>query len=146
MLLQSETGSYLLEGQVLTGPITKSPYLTANEYKRTRDVFNLFASLEFCGSITFGSTQNSNESVPPMNRHHSPKAKQFRQKSLIGKTAMAVLSFNDGCLVKAALLKELGEMLATTLEFFARRENLRNLRRKRRILETYKRKRQMHPK
>ena len=123
-------------------PHTRSPYLTVNEYKRAREVFDLFASLEFCGSITLGKTQNSNESLHSMIWHHSPKAKRVGQKSLIASTAMAVLSFNDGSLAYATLLKELGINVShKTLEFLARRDNLRNLRRKRRILETHKRRR-----
>ena len=74
--------------------------------------------------------------------HHSPKAKRVGQKSLIASTAMAVLSFNEGSLVFAALLKELGmDVSHNTLQFLARRDNLRNLRRQRRILETHKRRR-----
>ena len=131
-----------LKEKSLPTPYTRSPYLTANEYKRAREVFDLFASLEFCGSITLGKTQNSNESLHSMIWHHSPKAKRVGQKSLIASTAMAVLSFNDGSLAYAALLKELGmDVSHNTLEFLARRDNLRNLRRKRRILETYKRRR-----
>ena len=74
--------------------------------------------------------------------HHSPKAKRVGQKSLIASTAMAVLSYNDGSLAYAALLKELGMNVShNTLEFLARRDRRRNLQRKRRILETHKRRR-----
>ena len=131
-----------LKDKSLPAPYTRSPYLTANEHKRAIEVFDLFASLEFCGSITLGKTQNSNESLHSMIWHHSPKAKRVGQKSLIASTAMAVLSFNDGSLAYAALLKELGmDVSRNTLEFLARRDNLRNLRGGRRILETYKRRR-----
>ena len=126
----------------LPAPYTRSPYLTPIEYQRAREVFDLFASLEFCGSITLGKTQNSNESLHSMIWHHAPKAKRVGQKSLIASTAMAVLSFNDGSLAYAALLKELGmEVSHRTLAFLSRRDRLRNLKRKRRILETHKRRR-----
>ena len=116
--------------------------MTPIEYQRAREVFDLFASLEFCGSITLGKTQNSNESLHSMIWHHAPKAKRVGQKSLIASTAMAVLSFNDGSLAYAALLKELGmEVSHRTLAFLSRRDRLRNLKRKRRILETHKRRR-----
>ena len=126
----------------LPAPCTRSPYLAPNEYQRAREVFDLFASLEFCGSITLGKTQNSNESLHSMIWHHAPKAKRVGQKSLIVSTAMAVLSFNDGSLAYAALLKELGmDVSYNTLKFLSQRDRLRNLKRKRRILETHKRRR-----
>ena len=126
----------------LPAPYKRSPYLSPTEHKRAREVFDIFASLEFCGAITLGKTQNSNESLHAMIWHHSPKAKRLGQKSLIASTAMAVLSFNEGSLAYAALLKELGmDVSHNTLEFLARRDRGRNLRRKRRILETHKRRR-----
>ena len=68
--------------------------------------------------------------------------KRVGQKSLIASTEMAVLSFNDGSLAYAALLNELGVTVShNTLQFLARRDNLRNLQRKRRIVETHKRRR-----
>ena len=131
-----------LKDDSLPAPYTRSPYLSANEYQRAREVFDLFASLEFCGSITLGKTQNSNESLHSMIWHHSPKAKRVGQKSLIASTAMAVLSFNDGSLAYAALLRELGmDVSNNTLQFLSRRDKLRNIKRKRRILETHKRRR-----
>ena len=101
----------------------------------------MFASLEFCGFINLGKTQNSNESLHSMIWHHTPKAKRVGQKSLIDSNSMAMLGFNDGTLAYAALLKELGMTVRhNTLKFLARRDNFRNLRRERRILETHKRK------
>ena len=118
----------------------KDDFLPAHQ--RAREVFDLFASFQFCGSITLGKTQNSNKSLHSMIWHHSPKAKRVRQKSLIASTVMAVLSFNDGSLAYAAWLKELGMIVSyNTLQFLARRDDLRNLRRKRHILETHKRRR-----
>ena len=126
----------------LPAPYTRSSYLTPIEYQRARQVFDTFASLEFCSSITLGKTQNSNESLHSMIWHHSPKTKRVGQKSLIASTAMAVLSYNDGSLAFAALLKKLGmDASHRTLEFLARRDNIRNLKRGRRILETQKRRR-----
>ena len=114
----------------LPAPYTRSPYSAPNEYKRAREVFDLFASLELCGSITLGKTQNSNESLHSMIWHHSPKAKRVGQKSLIASTAIAVLSFNDGSLACAALLKELGmDVSYNTLQFLSQRDRLRNLKR-----------------
>ena len=63
-----------LNDDTLQAPYPRSTYLVADEYKRAREVFDLFASLEFCGSITLGKTQNSNESLHSMIWHHSPKA------------------------------------------------------------------------
>ena len=120
----------------------RSPYLAPNVFQRARDVFDLFAFLEFCGSITLGKTQNCNESLHSMIWHHASKAKRVGQKSLIASTAMAVLSFNDGSLAYAELLKELGmDVSFNTLQFLSQRDGLRNLKRKRRILETLKRRR-----
>ena len=126
----------------LPAPTVRSPYLAPDEHQRAREVFDLFASLEFCGSITLGKTQNSNESLHSMIWHHAPKAKRVGQKSLIASTAMAVLSYNDGSLAYAAILKELGmDVSHNTLVFLSRRDKLRNMKRKRRIVETLKRRR-----
>ena len=126
----------------LPAPYIRSPYLAPNEYQRARDVFDLFTFLEFCGSITLGKTQNSNESLRSMIWHHASKAKRVGQKSLIAITAMAVLSSNECSLAYAELLKELGmDVSINTLQFISKRDRLRNLKRKRRILETHKRRR-----
>ena len=53
-------------------PYIRSPYFAPNEYQRVKEVFDLFASLEFCGSITLGKTQNSKESLHSMIWHHAP--------------------------------------------------------------------------
>ena len=130
------------EDASLSAPYTRTPYLTPNEYQRAREVFDLFASLEFCGSISLGKTQNSNESLHSMIWHHSPKAKRVGQKSLVPNTAMAFLSYNDGSLAYATLLKELGmDVSYNTLEFPSRRDKIRDIKRKRRIVETHKRRR-----
>ena len=81
-----------LDDNSLPAPYTRSPYLTPNEFKGAREVFCVFASLDFCSSITLGKTQNSNESLHSMIRHHSPETKRVGQKSLIASTAMAVIS------------------------------------------------------
>ena len=58
-------------------PKARDPYLSPNEYERAVEVFKVFASLNFCVTITLGKTQNTNESLHNMLRHNSPKSKHI---------------------------------------------------------------------
>ena len=100
-------------------------YLTPNDYQQDREVLDLLAALKFSSSIILGKTQNSNESLNSMIWHHDSKAKRVGQKSLIASKAIGVLSFNDGSLAYAALLKELGmDVSCNTLKFFSQRDTV----------------------
>ena len=123
-------------------PVTRAPFLTVAEFNRTTEVFQVFASLSFCKTITLGKTQNSNESLHNMLWHNAPKAKRVGHKSLVASTALAVLSFNEGSLSYSVLMKELGLTAShQTIQYFCRRDRRRNQARVRRVMETHKRRR-----
>ena len=131
-----------LDDNSIPSPVTRAPFLSSPEFKRTQEAFAVFASLEFCHSVTLGKTQNSNESLHNMLWNNAPKSKRVGQKSLIASTALAVLSFNEGSLSYSVVLKELGmEASHSSLMYFVRRDRLRNQSRIRRIGETHKRRR-----
>ena len=52
-----------LEDSSLPYPTARTPYLTSAEFHRTVEVFSVFASIDFCKTITLGKTQNSFEST-----------------------------------------------------------------------------------
>ena len=54
-------------------PKRRSPYSTDSEIVRLKEVFQTFASLEICGALTMGKTQNANESLHSVVWHNSPK-------------------------------------------------------------------------
>ena len=49
-----------VEDSSLPFPVTRAPFLSVAEFQRTTEVFQIFASLSFCTTITLGKTQNSN--------------------------------------------------------------------------------------
>ena len=123
-------------------PTTREPYLTPSEFARALEVFKVFGSLSFCNTVTMGRTQNSNESLHNMLWHNSPKSKHVGQTSLPASTALAVLSFNDGCLAYSKVMQELGIIPSHhTLQYLSRRDRTRNLMKSRRVKETQKRRR-----
>ena len=123
-------------------PPLRKPYLTDSEVARGREVFNTFASLAMCSSITMGKTQNSNEALHSVVWHNSPKAKYVGQKSIRCSTALAIGSFNEGSLSLAAVLNEYGITLSySSLIHLAERDRCRNFKKERAILETIKRRR-----
>ena len=131
-----------LEDSAIPFPVTRAPFLTVAEFNRTTEVFQVFASLSFCHTITLGKTQNSNESLHNMLWHNAPKAKRVGHKSLVASTALAVLSFNEGSLSYSVLMKELGLTAShQTLQHLSTRDRRRNQARIRRISETHKRRR-----
>ena len=111
----------------LTLPKRRNPYCSQVELARIKEVFGKFASLEMCGALTMGKTQNANESLHSVVWHNSPKGKYVGQKSLYCSTALAVTSFNDGSLSFAAILNEYGiRDSASTLYHLARRDKTGN--------------------
>ena len=118
-----------VEDSSLAFPVTRAPFLSFAEFQRTTDVFQVFASLSFCTTITLGKTQNDNESLHNMLWHNAP-------------TALAVLSFNEGSLSYSVLMKDLGLTAShETLIYLSRRDLRRNQARGRRVRETQKRRR-----
>ena len=71
-----------LEDTTMPLPATRAPVLTVAEFSRTLEVFEVFASLSFCQTVTLGNTQNVNESLHNMIWHNAPKAKRVGHKSL----------------------------------------------------------------
>ena len=123
-------------------PKTRAPFLSNSEFQRTEEVFELFASLAFCKTITLGKKQKSNESLHNMIWHNAPKMPRVGHKSLIVSTALSVLSFNDGSLSYSVLMEELGLKASfKTLKYLATRDRHRNQLRIRRCRETHKRRR-----
>ena len=81
---------------------------TLIDIQKVREVFNKYATTEFCSHLKLGLTQNSNESlhniiwcICPKNKHVSPQS--FRIS-----TAIAVLSFNEGELSLFGMMYDLG--------------------------------------
>ena len=131
-----------LEDSTIPYPNPRAPFLTDSEFQRAVEVFSVFASLDFCETITLGKTQNSNESLHNMIWHNAPKSKRVGHKSLIASTALAVLSFNEGSLSFSVIMNELGLKASyKTLKYLATRDRLRNQSRIRRCRETHKRRR-----
>ena len=130
------------EDSTVTVPPLRQPYLTDSEYGRAKEVFETFASLNMCGALTMGQTQNANESLHSIIWHNSPKTKHVGQKSIVASTALAVCTFNDGELSLASVLEAMSIVPSyNTLIHLTRRDQARNTNRKRAILETQKRRR-----
>ena len=126
----------------LPPPKRRVPYCSDTELVWLKEVFQTFASLEVCGAVTMGKTQNANESLHSVIWHNSPKGKYVGQKSLDCSTALAVTSFNEGSLSFAAILREYGvSVSASTVKYLASRDKTRMLNRERAILETQRRRR-----
>ena len=126
----------------VTLPKRRIPYCTDTEIIRITQVFQTFASLEVCGALTMGKTQNANDSLHSVIWHNSPKGKYIGQKSLDCSTALAVTSFNEGSLSFAAILREYGvSVFASTVHHLASRDKTRILKREKAILETQRRRR-----
>ena len=130
------------EDPTVTLPLLRQPYLTDAEYGRAQEVFASFASLNMCGALTMGQTQNANESLHSMIWHNSPKTKHVGQKSIEASTALAVCTFNDGEMALASVLDAMSIVPSyNTLLHLTRRDHARNMNRERAIFETQKRRR-----
>ena len=55
-----------LDDSTIPYPKGRTPFLTNTEIERSVEVVSVFASLNFCATITLGNTQNSNESLHNM--------------------------------------------------------------------------------
>ena len=65
----------MAEDDGVTPVVLREPYLTPAELHRARDVFEKFASIDMCASLTLGITQNANESPHSVLWHNAPKTK-----------------------------------------------------------------------
>ena len=107
--------------------VLREPYLNPSEFQRVNDVFNKFASLAMCGILTLVKTQNANESLHSVLWHKAPKTKRVGQKSLQATASLAVASFNDGSMIFASVLADLGVNSShNTLLYFAKLAKERN--------------------
>ena len=79
-----------------------------NDIQKVREVFDTFATEEFCSHLTLGLTQNANESwhntiwsLCPMNKYISPQSIRIS-------TVIAILALNQGKLSLFGILNDLG--------------------------------------
>ena len=73
-----------------------------------REVFDTFATEEFCSHLTLGLTQNANESLHNTIWSLCPKNKYISPQSIRISTAIAILAFNEGELSLFGILNDLG--------------------------------------
>ena len=77
------------------------------EIDKIKEVFNIYATEEFCSHLTLGMTQNSNESLHNTIWNICPKAKYVSPQSVTISTAVAVTIFNEGELSIYGFMKDL---------------------------------------
>ena len=92
-----------------------------------------------CETLTLGQTQKANESLHSIVWHNAPKFKRVGQRSLLASAALAVSSFNEGKMVLAFVLTQLGILCDyKTLLHFARMDLERNRCKLKAVNETQK--------
>ena len=79
-----------------------------NDIQKVREVFDTFATEEFCSHLTLGLTQNANESLHNTIWSLCPKSKYTSPQSIRISTAIAILAFNEGELSLFGILNDLG--------------------------------------
>ena len=77
------------------------------EIEKIKEVFNIYATEEFCSHLTLGMTQNANESLHNTIWNLCPKAKYVSPQSVTISTAVAVTIFNEGELSVYGFMKDL---------------------------------------
>ena len=87
-------------------PASKTNY-TSDEQAKVREVFQTYASEEFCSHLTLGLTQNANESLHNLIWNFCPKAKYVSPQSVRISTAIAVSIFNEGELCLYGFMRDL---------------------------------------
>ena len=80
---------------------------TPLEIDKIKEVFNIYATDEFCSHLTLGMTQNANESLHNTIWNLCPKAKYVSPQSVTISTAVAVTIFNEGELSVYGFMKDL---------------------------------------
>ena len=80
---------------------------TSKDILEVREVFNNFATKDFCKHLTLGMTQNANESLHNTIWNFCPKAKYISQQSVRISTGIAVTIFNEGELSLNGILSDL---------------------------------------
>ena len=108
-------------------PATTTMFST-QDVAQVREVFNIFATEEFCGHITMGLTQNANESLHNTIWNFCPKAKYISPQSIRISTGIAVRVLNDCELSSYGLLSDLKlNPSYTCYRSLCRREHTRKL-------------------
>ena len=108
-------------------PATTTNFST-QDVAKVREVFNIFATEDFCRHLTLGMTQNANESLHNTIWNFCPKAKYISPQSIRISTGIAVTVFNDGELSFYGLLSDLKlNPSYTSFRSLCRRENTRKL-------------------
>ena len=81
---------------------------TSTDIQKIREVFNTYASPEFCSHLTLGLTQNANESLHNMIWSRCPKNVYVSPRSIRISTALAILTFNETELSLFGIMTDLG--------------------------------------
>ena len=137
-----KNAALMAEDVTIPPVVLRQPYLSPADLLRVQDVFLKFASISMCETLTLGQTQNANESFNSILWHNVPKTKLVGQKSLQACAALAVSSFNEGTMILAFVLSELGVSCShQTLLHFARMDLERNRCKLKAVKETQKRRR-----
>ena len=139
-----QTLALSVEDSSIPPPKLRQPYLNANEFSRLQDVFLKFASLDMCSASTLGLTQNANESLHSILWHNAPKGKRVGQYSLQASASIAVSTFNEGSMILASILADMGVQCSrVTLAHFVSMDKERNRGKKKAIKDTQKRRRRL---
>ena len=80
---------------------------SANDIAKVKEVFKIFALVDFCEHLTRATTQNTNETLHNMIWNFYPKEKCISPQSIRISTGIAVLCFNDTELCIFGLLSDL---------------------------------------
>ena len=88
-------------------PPTKPTNYTPKEILKIHEVFDIYATEEFCSHLTLGLTQNANESLHNVIWNFCPKAKYLSPRSIRISTAIAVAVFNEGELCLYGYMRDL---------------------------------------
>ena len=123
---------YWCRWRITTSTTPPIPATTTNistqDVTKVREVFNIFATEEFCRHLTLGMTQNENESLHNTIWNFCPKAKYISPQSIGISTGIAVTFFNDGKLSLYGLLSDLKlNPSYTCYRSLCRREHTRKL-------------------
>ena len=61
------------EDPLIANPSLRQPYITAPEYIRAKEIFDIFSSISMCSALTMGQPQNANDSLHSIIWHNTPK-------------------------------------------------------------------------
>ena len=97
-----------------------------------------------CSALTLGLTQNANESLHSVLWHNAPKGKRVGQYSLQASASIAVSTFNEGSLILASILADMGvQCTNVTLVHLVMMDKERNRCKRKAVKDTQKRRRRL---